>query len=118
LIKHLKMILSGDLKRGCIEKKQLSAAYGELRKLIIARAMVNSPDILVLDEPCSSLDRSSRKDFLFFLEKLASAGTHVILVTHHLDDIIPSITHIAVMDNGRIISQGKRDNFSSLFKKE
>lgn len=87
---------------------QMSA--GEIRKTIIARAMVNNPDILVLDEPFSGLDSATRNDFLGVLEHLSGTGTRIILVTHHLDEIPPSITHIALMDGGRVIAQGKKED--------
>ncbi len=85
-----------------------SFSYGEMRKILVARAMVNNPDMLILDEPCSGLDISARRDFLNILERLARAGTRIVLVTHHLEDIIPSITNVLVMDRGRIVARGGR----------
>ncbi|MGO9613119.1 MAG: ABC transporter ATP-binding protein [Dissulfurispiraceae bacterium] len=93
-----------------IKKQMQQMSYGELRKILIARAMVNSPDILVLDEPCSGLDAAARMDFLTFIEGLSQRGTGIIFVTHRTEDLIPSITHIALMDNGGIIAQGERDS--------
>jgi molybdate transport system ATP-binding protein len=93
-----------------IEKSSDQMSAGELWKTIIARAMVNNPDILVLDEPLSGLDSATKKDFLGVLEHLSGTGTRIILVTHHLDEIPPSITHVALMDGGRIIAQGKKED--------
>jgi molybdate transport system ATP-binding protein len=85
-------------------------SYGEMRRTIVARAMVNNPEILILDEPCSGMDIQARSDFLSTLEKMAKDGTGIIFVTHHPEDLIPSITHILIMDKGRIVfSGGKRD---------
>ncbi len=84
-------------------------SYGEQRKILIARAMVNSPDILIVDEPCSGLDSAARAGFLSFIEQAARSGVAVIMATHHIDEIISLITHIMIMDKGRIIAQGKRE---------
>jgi molybdate transport system ATP-binding protein len=87
-----------------------SISYGEMRRTLVARAMVNNPDILVLDEPCSGMDIRTRSEFLRTLEKMAKDGTGMIFVTHHPEDLIPSITHVLIMDKGRIVfSGGKRD---------
>jgi molybdate transport system ATP-binding protein len=82
-------------------------SYGEFRKILIARAMVNNPEILILDEPFSGLDISTRKDVLDFLDRV-SRGTTVILVTHHLDELIPSLTHVMLLAKGKIVAQGEK----------
>jgi molybdate transport system ATP-binding protein len=90
------------------QKSMLRMSYGEQRKILIARAMVNKPHLLILDEPCSGLDSTARSDFLDTLEKLSSTGTNIIMITHHLDELIPSITHVLIMDRGSIYAQGKK----------
>ncbi len=84
-------------------------SYGEQRKILIARAMANSPDILIVDEPCSGLDNAARAGFLSFIAQAARSGAAVIMATHHPDEIVSLITHIMVMDKGRIIAQGKKE---------
>lgn len=91
------------------EKLLSEMSYGEQRKILIARAMVNSPDLLIVDEPCSGLDSSARAGFLSFIAQAARSGVALIMATHHLDEIISLITHIMVVDKGRIIAQGKRE---------
>jgi len=91
------------------EKFLSEMSYGEQRKILIARAMANGPDMLIVDEPCSGLDSAARAGFLSFLAQAALSGVALIMATHHLDEIIPLITHIMVMDKGRIIAQGKRE---------
>ena len=91
------------------EKLLTEMSYGEQRKILIARAMVHSPDLLIVDEPCSGLDSASRAGFLSFIAKAAGSGVALLMATHHLDEIISLITHIMVVDNGRIIVQGKRE---------
>jgi ABC-type molybdenum transport system ATPase subunit/photorepair protein PhrA len=91
------------------EKLFQEMSYGEQRKILIARAMANSPDILIADEPCGGLDGAARAGFLSFIAQVARSGTALIMATHHPDEIISLITHIMVMDKGRIIAQGKKE---------
>ena len=102
---------------GVAGRKANSISYGEMRKTLVARAMVNDPDILILDEPCSGLDGSARMEFLDTIGRLTGAGTGIVLVTHHPEDIIRSITHVLIMDKGRIVVNGKmRDVLPSVRK--
>ena len=81
-------------------------SYGEARRILLARALVNKPDILMLDEPCSGLDIPTKELFLETLETLSRRKTRLIYVTHHIEEIIPSITHILYLKNGMIGNQG------------
>ncbi|MFO0752672.1 MAG: ATP-binding cassette domain-containing protein [Thermodesulfovibrionales bacterium] len=92
-------------------KKMDEMSYGEQRKILIARAMVTAPDLLLLDEPCSGLDAGARADLLRILGRISSSstGTALLLVTHHLDELIPSISHVMVLEKGRIAAQGKKE---------
>ncbi len=91
------------------EKFLSEMSYGEQRKILIARAMANSPDILIVDEPCSGLDRAGRAGFHSLIEQVSRSGTALIMATHHLDEIISLITHIMVVEKGRIIAQGGKE---------
>lgn len=94
---------------GICDKSILQMSYGEVRKILLARAVVGNPDMLVLDEPCSGLDIAARTAFLDTLERLSKTGTGIIMVTHHPEDLIPFITHIVLMDGGRIVAAGRRE---------
>ena len=83
-------------------------SYGEARRLLLARALVNHPDLLILDEPCSGLDIPTRERFLETLGKLAKTRTRLIYVTHHIDEILPLTTHVLFLKEGRVFSQGKK----------
>lgn len=83
---------------------------GQLRRVLLARALAGAPDLLLLDEPCSGLDPASRAAFLALLGQLAGAGVQMVLVTHHEDDLIPEITHVLRLAGGRIIESGPRGN--------
>jgi molybdate transport system ATP-binding protein len=83
-------------------------SYGELRKLLLARALVRDPELLVLDEPCDGLDPESRAAFLETIEALCRSGTQVLLVTHHEEDLVPSLDHVLELAAGRPVYQGPR----------
>ena len=79
---------------------------GERRRVLIARALVTKPDALVLDEPTSGLDLVARHQFMENVRRLASGGTTVILVTHHVDEIIPEMRRVVLLQAGRIAFDG------------
>ncbi len=86
---------------------------GEARRLLIGRALVHDPHILVLDEPTNSLDMKSHHQFRELTRKIASAGKSIVLVTHELDDIIPEIDRIVLLKEGKIFADGKKENILS-----
>ncbi len=86
-------------------------SYGEFRKLLLARALVRDPELLVLDEPCDGLDPASRVAFLETVEDLCRRGTQVVMVTHHEEDLVPSITHVLALAAGRVAYRGPRSGW-------
>jgi molybdate transport system ATP-binding protein len=102
-----------DRKRttACLERFDLASlasarprgvSYGQLRRALIARALVHDPWLLLLDEPCTGLDPPARRDILALLERVARAGVQIILATHHAEDLIPSIDCVARLARGRL----------------
>src|ERR1022692_294638 len=81
---------------------------GEGRRILIARAMVHNPLALLLDEPSNSLDVSATLELRSLLRKLAQAGTGILVVTHHLPDIIPEIGRVILLKNGRVFADGEK----------
>jgi iron complex transport system ATP-binding protein len=84
-------------------------SQGEKQKVLIARALINSPDVLILDEPCAGLDIFSREHLLSSVEKIGkrkSAPT-LLYVTHRIEEILPVFTHVLLIRHGRIHSKGK-----------
>ena len=81
---------------------------GEARRLVIGRALVHDPRALVLDEPTNSLDVRSTYELRAIVRKIAHAGTTIILVTHHLADIIPEIDRVLLLRDGRIVGDGPK----------
>ncbi len=86
-------------------------SQGERQRVLIGRAMmVPKLDILVLDEPCAGLDPVARDHFLSFVESLTDMKTFgsLIMVTHHVEEIIPNISHALVLRDGGMISWGEK----------
>jgi iron complex transport system ATP-binding protein len=98
-----------------IEATNLSAqlvgtmSAGEKRRIVIARALVHRPKQLLLDEPSNALDLAAQRELRETLRRLAQEGTGLVLVTHHLGDILPEIERIILMRDGRIVGDGPRE---------
>jgi len=83
-------------------------SYGERRKVLLARAMVKSPLLLILDEPCEGLDPSSRSGLLSLIDRIGREGwSHLIYVTHYEDEIPPSIGRILILKRNGTVSCGR-----------
>lgn len=82
---------------------------GEKRRIMIARALVHRPRQLLLDEPSNALDLAAQRDLRETLRRLAREGTGLVLVTHHLGDILPEIERVIFMDQGRVVGDGPRE---------
>jgi iron complex transport system ATP-binding protein len=83
---------------------------GEARRILIARALVHDPQALVLDEPSTSLDLHATHELREILRKLARTGITIIMVTHHLPDIIPEIARVILIKDGRIYADGNKQD--------
>ena len=81
---------------------------GEGRRILIGRALVHDPLALLLDEPSNSLDLHAALELRGLFRKLAQSGTGILLVTHHLPDIIPEIDRVILLKNGRIFADGDK----------
>jgi iron complex transport system ATP-binding protein len=82
---------------------------GEKRRILIARALVHRPRQLLLDEPSNALDLAAQRELRETLRRLAAEGTGLVLVTHHLGDILPEIERVILMRGGRIVGDGPRE---------
>lgn len=85
---------------------QMSA--GEQRRIMIARSLVHKPKMLLLDEPSNALDLAAQRELRDALRVVAQQGTGIIMVTHHLADILPEIDRVIMMRAGRIFADGPR----------
>lgn len=102
-------------------KSMTAMSTGEGRRVMIGRALVHRPKALVLDEPANGLDPHAARRFADSLRKLAKAGKSIILVTHHLPDIIPEVSRVVMLKKGRVFADGPkhevltRERLSELF---
>lgn len=83
-------------------------SQGERQRVLIARALMANPAILILDEPCAGLDPVARERFLQDIARLGArkSGPALVLVTHHIEEILPAFTHLLALKDGQIVYQG------------
>jgi iron complex transport system ATP-binding protein len=81
---------------------------GEARRVLLARALVTAPRALVLDEPTTGLDLVSRHSFMERVRQIARDGTTLILITHHIEEIVPEIERVILLREGRIVASGPK----------
>ncbi|NLH18040.1 MAG: ABC transporter ATP-binding protein [Phycisphaerae bacterium] len=83
-------------------------SQGEQQRVLIARALINRPRLLILDEPCAGLDPAAREKFLADLSAmvLRPQAPTVLLVTHHVEEILPWMSHVLLLNKGRIAAAG------------
>ena len=79
---------------------------GEARRVLLARALVHEPRALILDEPSTALDLFAQHELREILRKLARSGVGIIMVTHHLSDLIPEIERVILLSEGRAVADG------------
>jgi len=107
-----------------VDKPVGEMSAGQQRRIMIGRALVGSSQMLLLDEPSNALDLSAQRELRGLLRKLAQQGTGILLITHHIADIIPEIHRILLLREGRIIGDGPKDKLltaptlSNLFQTE
>lgn len=92
-----------------LARRPLTAmSTGEARRVLIARALVTRPRVLVLDEPTTGLDLVARHAFLTLVRRIAREGTTVLLITHHIEEIIPEIGRVILLREGRVAHDGPK----------
>lgn len=113
-------ITAGQRQRACEALARVGAtalasrqcaelSTGEMRRVLIARALVNRPQALLLDEPTTGLDLVAQQHFLGLLSELAGQGVTLVLVTHHIEEIVPEIGRVILLREGRVLADGARD---------
>jgi iron complex transport system ATP-binding protein len=85
-------------------------SQGERQRVLIGRALMAQPELLILDEPCAGLDPAAREHFLQFLQRLGAKkhSPTLVLVTHHVDEIMPVFSHVLLLKHGRVIQSGPK----------
>ena len=90
------------------ERTMNTLSTGEARRVLIARALVHDPAVLVLDEPCAGLDPHAAYNVRLAVRSLARGGRSLVLVTHHVEDIVPEIERVVMVQDGRIVADGPK----------
>ncbi len=99
---------------GAHSKKQFQALSGGLkRRVMLARAMVHNPDLLILDEPTAGVDVEMRHDLWRYLQDLNKAGKTILLTSHYLEEVDLLCKRIAIINGGKIAAIGDKSEFTS-----
>lgn len=85
-------------------------SQGERQRVLIGRALMAKPRLLILDEPCAGLDPTAREYFLQFLQRLGrrQSSPTLLLVTHHVEEIMPAFSHVLMLKAGRVLAAGRK----------
>ena len=85
-------------------------SQGERQRVLIGRALLAAPPLLILDEPCAGLDPVARERFVRFLDRFGTrrGGPALVLVTHHVEEIVPVFTHALLLRAGRVLAAGEK----------
>jgi len=85
-------------------------SQGERQRVLIARALMAQPELLILDEPCAGFDPITREHFLAFINRLAQRRhcPSLVLVTHHVEEITPAFTHALLLRAGKVVCAGPK----------
>lgn len=85
-------------------------SQGERQRVLIGRALMARPRLLILDEPCAGLDPAAREHFLQFLQRLGRRprAPSLVLVSHHVEEIMPVFSHALILNRGRMLAAGRK----------
>jgi molybdate transport system ATP-binding protein len=107
-------VIVEQLGIGCLlDRGILFLSTGEMRKIMIARALAKAPQLLILDEPFEGLDVASRSQLAEIINRLMAQDRQIILVTHRISEILPNISHVMGLKKGMVLFQGKRQEHLS-----
>ena len=91
------------------ERPVVEMSSGEAKRTLIARALVHEPQTLLFDEPGNTLDLAGQVELREAMQELARAGLGIVLVTHHVSEIIPEIERVVLLHKGRVLADGRKD---------
>jgi len=100
------------------EARATELSGGMVRRLVIARALINQPELLILDEPTTGLDPQSRHQVWERLESLKKQGMTILLTTHYMDEAARLCDNLVIMDHGKILAQGSPQSLISEYTGE
>lgn len=93
------------------EKPYYNLSHGEKQRVILARAWMANPKLIILDEPCTGLDIAAREELLSTIQHLSAVpeGPTLLYVTHHIEEIVPTFTHALLLSKGQVVATGEKD---------
>lgn len=90
------------------DRDMTTLSTGEARRALVARALVHDPSVLVLDEPCAGLDPTAAWNLRGAMRELADGGRTLVLVTHHVEDIVRQVERVVLVQDARIVADGPK----------
>jgi iron complex transport system ATP-binding protein len=106
------------------DRPLMQMSSGEAKRTLIARALVHQPEALLFDEPSNALDITAQLQLRETMRELAKSGLAILLVTHHVSEIIPEIDRVILLQDGQVLMDGRKqdvlteDSLRKLFKTE
>jgi len=91
------------------ERPVVEMSSGEAKRTLIARALVHEPETLLFDEPGNTLDLAGQVELREAMQELARAGLGIVLVTHHVSEIIPEVERVVLLKKGRVLADGRKE---------
>jgi iron complex transport system ATP-binding protein len=107
-LKHVEMALARLGIAHLADRPVMQMSSGEAKRTLIARALVHQPETLLFDEPSNALDIAAQFQLRETMRELARSGLAILLVTHHVSEIIPEIDRVILLRNGRILADGPK----------
>ena len=101
-----------QVEGGVLEERRWAVlSQGERQRVLIGRALMAKPALLILDEPCAGLDPVAREGFVRFLQRLGGKrnAPALVLVTHHVEEIAPVFTHALLLRGGKVLASGRKE---------
>jgi iron complex transport system ATP-binding protein len=95
------------------DRPMAQMSSGQAKRTLIARALVHDPHTLLFDEPCNALDIGAQMQLRETMRQLAQSGLAILLVTHHVSEIIPEIERVVLLREGRVVADGPKDKVLS-----
>lgn len=105
--------------RSCLDRMQVGSfadralatlSSGEQQRVLLARTLMNDPEVILLDEPSARLDLGGREQLVHALADLAADGPPFVMVTHHVDEVPAGVTHALLLRDGHVVAQGELDD--------
>jgi iron complex transport system ATP-binding protein len=91
------------------QRPLLEMSSGEVKRTLIARALVHNPQTLLFDEPGNTLDIAGQIELRHIMRELAQAGVGLLLVTHHISEIVPEIRRVVLLERGTVLADGPKE---------